>query len=430
MLCKCCELSPKRDFDKYETELKIDKILKRNKNRKYINRFDQLDLFSKFKNQVPDKPTKVKHHNDLRLRSVSCIEKLNLSRNQPTKADQSPEHKQFKEEFYKHNTLAKRDLHVSKPTTIISHIDASFLHTGKSHNSIFVYHNKEYYVDFVSTSEQNSQVFPEEEELPPDNNFKVDKKYLRPDELNFRFTKRGILLALNEHLSESLYDKHLSFKESNKNYSLTLQTKESKFGNHKVALSEVRFNFGKNLDEKNSKGLISMIKLLFQDPKKRVKWDKSIDKFEILNSFNNYRIEHLKYLQDESPCNLIQKTITFTCDDVLYLFSSSLPKDCEYSYNFYNSKCNVLKSFVSSYYKSRKIDSSSRNLEYKKGDNKNNRSSYTRINSHNRTQDSDSQKQILSNNYLSVVKFACANEFLLYTKITDCDINVSPANLG
>lgn len=260
ILCKCCELTHKEDFDPIQTELKIEKVLSRRKN---IKQKKELQHQNKYTS-----------NNALKL----DIEELNIGSN-------------FEEE---------------------------------------------YYVEFT-----NETAKKDKEQVTLDFSFKVQPEHIRLDEINSRFTIRGLLISYKSLLKLNYIEEYTNFSQNPKNNS-SFHISISKFENNTQIVIRLIF------PSKNS-NVMNSIKSCFTE-KINLDWDESISDYEVIQKYDNYSI--ISYTQNnpntDQNYNSIEKLIEFKsidCNDYL-IFSSSIPKNTDNTDNTISSNRLVKHRFI------------------------------------------------------------------------------------
>ena len=287
IFCKCCELNQKEDFDIVQTELKIDKML-RGERVKKINKANEIKYTSESKI----------YNNYSHLLNTNSKENLNT--------------------ITKSNNKDSEDKTVRKKSSVYSN-HKDFINSLENikiydNNNSFKYQNltnDEYYIEFSNEkSTKNSNLT-----MDIDSSLGVNNKYIRKDEINLRFTKRGII---NEFYKvKNIYFDPASVFFYQKEFNLKYSIKEE--NDFKKSTLKVDFIVKNNKEE-----LFNKLSDYFLNINLRLAWDKSIKNITLIESNLNYSIISVDYYNNNSIVTSLLKQIYFQIGNRKYLFFSSI----------------------------------------------------------------------------------------------------------
>ena len=320
LLCKCCELTPKEDYDNFQTELKIDKMLNRGRKKKKENKKQnsQPNLNNILdNNRIPsnqrnkglnfyntnntNKTNKTNNtlnqlnanHNKNNINNQNSNMQINMNINQNnkltndnlTESNLNTTNLNNKSHIALHNDVLNTNnnlntnnyknnkdphiidildidpnmdigLHIDEnnndnnnqvynkndTSTIINkselfnddnerfygyvdNFDEVFINTAQTQNSFLIPNEKECYIDFNTNNSIDELDNPINYPTNTNNNntesldkpIKLERRYVRDDEINMRFTKRGILTCLNEQYSKKSMNMNLIYNSEDIN---------------------------------------------------------------------------------------------------------------------------------------------------------------------------------------------------------------------
>lgn len=329
-LCKCCELNQKDDFDIIQTELKIDKILKERTNKmnmknKSFNNYQYTNInllnnhnFNNQVNELNDSTEDIENDNQI-------SENISLN-NMKYILDKQ-------KKFPKQNiTNDDHDMTILKDSSFCSqnfqdidifNMKSCFELAFRQNNRYSSIENNEYYIDLTNSSLHNKEISNTQRSekytrhiVNIDSSFKINKNHIRQDELNMRFTIRGIIeyysklkdnKSFQNTKSEYFYNKDFVFKYN-------LYNEEKTFTN-RVIVEYKNNSLMKKLD-------LNHIKEIILNNKKICQWNRMILLKSDIEEYENYRI--IKYEYSINEYISFEKEIFFEVNNSIFIFSSSI----------------------------------------------------------------------------------------------------------
>lgn len=311
MLCKCCELTAKEDFDTYQTELKIDKMLSRGK--KLQKLIHQKQDISNTK-QIPSSYEPTKDY----TRNSSCDKQIRssiLKKENQSSADGSQRNIGCEEESVKIERLFTNDQSASMSNKPELYAFKEIMKAGNM---------EEFYIDFTASNVATDKLSHKKDSL--DFAFKIDKKHIREDERNLRFTKRGILLFINQelrHIIESkslyIYNKEFQYKH------LKLRAQDNTY------YVQFEVSFPINIKSEDINSFMSRLYDILTISALRRVWERQTLECSVLESYSTYYLLKSNYIvHQSSKVEITEKVLDFSFDNANYIFMSSI-KESELS---------------------------------------------------------------------------------------------------